>query len=69
MLIPDVDAGEMLWHLMEARGVTQHKVALDTGIADSTLSAIRSGQRTLTRRHIEKLASYFGVEPGVFLPG
>jgi transcriptional regulator with XRE-family HTH domain len=59
----------MLRHLMEARGVTQTEVASVTGIMKSTLSAVLTGKRELTRSHIEKLAPYFGVGPGAFLPG
>jgi HTH-type transcriptional regulator/antitoxin HigA len=67
--IPPVTDAEMLRHLIEARGVTQARVAADTGIAESTISAILSGSRGLSRKHIEGLARYFGVSPAVFLSG
>ena len=59
---------DLLHHLIEARGVSQQAVAAQTGIAGSTISALVSGKRPLTRGHIERFARYFGVEPGVFLP-
>jgi HTH-type transcriptional regulator / antitoxin HigA len=56
----------MLRHLMEARGITQSKLADDVGIAVSTISEALAGKRSLTRRHISVLAKYFGVSPAVF---
>jgi HTH-type transcriptional regulator / antitoxin HigA len=67
--MPDIGAADMLRFLIEQRGVTQQTVAVETGIANSTLSAVLTGNRGLTVKHIEKLSAYFGVEPGVFLPG
>jgi HTH-type transcriptional regulator / antitoxin HigA len=67
--IRDVSAGEMLRHLIDQRGVTQQIVSKETGIANSTITALLKEDRELTRKHIETFARYFGVEPGVFLPG
>jgi HTH-type transcriptional regulator/antitoxin HigA len=67
--VADVSAADILRFLIEQRGVTQQSVARETGIANSTISAVLKGGRELTRRHIESLAAYFGVEPAVFLPG
>ena len=64
----DLTEAEMLDHLIEAKGVTQAEVAHRTGIAESTLSELLSGKRQMTRAQICKLAAYFHVEPGVFLP-
>jgi len=61
--VPD-DA--MLRHLIESRAVTQAEVAKATGIAESTISAVLSGKRKLSRTHIGKLARYFHVSPDVF---
>lgn len=61
--LPDTD---MLQHLIEAKGVSQTEVARATGIADSTISEILSGKRSLNRTHIGKLARYFNVSPDVF---
>jgi HTH-type transcriptional regulator / antitoxin HigA len=65
--MPEVSAEGMLRHLLDQYGKTLSQVAKDTGIAVSTLSAVLNGKRELTRRHIEKLAPYFGVMPAVFL--
>lgn len=65
--VPEVSDAAMLRHLIDARDVTLSTVAEEAGIAVSTLSAILSGGRQLNRTHIEKLAQYFSVDPGVFL--
>jgi|SRR5262245_53031483 len=65
--MPDVSGAAMLAHLIDARGETLSEIAEGTGIVLSTLSSILSGKRQLNRAHIEKLAPYFGIEPGVFL--
>jgi HTH-type transcriptional regulator/antitoxin HigA len=65
--MPDVSGAAMLRHLIEARDITLSDVAASTGIAISTLSSVLRGNRELNRRHIEKLAPYFGVSPGVFI--
>ncbi len=67
--IEPVSDRELLEHLIEARGDSQSQVALETGIAVSTMSELVSGKRPINRTHIEKLAPYFSVEPGVFMNG
>ncbi len=67
--IPPVSDREVLLHLIEARDVSKRQVALAAGIAVSTMSELVSGKRAINRTHIEKLAAYFNVEPGVFLDG
>jgi HTH-type transcriptional regulator/antitoxin HigA len=61
-----VSDAEMLCHLIEARGASQTEVSEATGIADSTISEVLSGKRSLNRGHIGKLARYFKVSPNVF---
>jgi HTH-type transcriptional regulator/antitoxin HigA len=58
--------GDMLRHLMEAKGVRQAELARSTRIAESTISEVLSGKRSLNRIHIARLAAFFHVEPGVF---
>lgn len=64
--MPPLSDAEMLKHLLEARGISQTQLAQSTDIAESTISAVLSGKRDLSRRHISKLSRYFGVEPNVF---
>jgi HTH-type transcriptional regulator/antitoxin HigA len=65
--IEDVSADEMLAFLIEQKGVSQAEAARGAGIAESTISEVISGKRQLTRKQIERLASYFHVSPAVFL--
>jgi HTH-type transcriptional regulator / antitoxin HigA len=61
-----VSDAAMLRHLIDARAVSQVEVARATGIANSTISAVLHGNRSLSRDHIGKLAAYFHVDPSVF---
>ncbi len=62
----DVSDAGLLRFLVEQRAVKQVELARATGIAESTISAVLTGKRTLNRPQIGKLASYFHVSPGVF---
>jgi HTH-type transcriptional regulator/antitoxin HigA len=64
-MAPVSDAA-MLRHLIEAKGATQTAVSKATGIADSTISEVLAGKRSLNRSHIGKLAQYFSVPADVF---
>ncbi len=64
--MPPVSDAEMLRHLIEAKGVSQTETSAATGIADSTISEVLKGKRSLNRNHIGKLARYFNVPPDVF---
>jgi HTH-type transcriptional regulator/antitoxin HigA len=64
--IAPVSDVEMLRHLIEAKGVSQTEVSKATEIADSTISEVLKGKRSLNRSHIGKLARYFSVSPDVF---
>jgi HTH-type transcriptional regulator/antitoxin HigA len=65
--IEPASAADMLRFLIESHEVTLSKVAEETGVAVSTISAILAGKRTLNRRHIEAFARHFHVEPSVFM--
>jgi HTH-type transcriptional regulator / antitoxin HigA len=58
--------GAMIRFLLDMRDLSQVDLARHTGIAESTISAVLSGKRQLSRRHIGVLASFFHVEPAVF---
>jgi HTH-type transcriptional regulator/antitoxin HigA len=66
--IPDASEADVLQFLMESHQLTQSELARKTGIAQSTVSAVLNGARSLTREHISKLARFFNVSPVVFLP-
>jgi HTH-type transcriptional regulator/antitoxin HigA len=61
-----VSDAEMLRHLIEAKEVSQTEISTATGIADSTISEILKGKRSLNRAHIAKLSRYFKVSADVF---
>jgi HTH-type transcriptional regulator/antitoxin HigA len=65
--LPAISEADMLRHLIDARDITQCQLAADTGIAESTISAILSGKRGMNRAHIATLARYFKVSPAVFI--
>lgn len=67
--MPPVSGVQMLRHLIEAKGVTQARVAIETGIAESALSEVLAGKRQLNVRYIAALSRYFHVNPGVFISG
>jgi HTH-type transcriptional regulator/antitoxin HigA len=58
---------EILHFLIEQSGKSHLQVARETGVANSTISAVLRGKRELTRRQVETFAAYFHVDPGVFL--
>lgn len=64
--IDPVSDAEMLAHLIEAKGITQAKLAREARIAESTISEILTGKRLLNRSQIERLARYFHVETTAF---
>ena len=64
--IEPVSDAVLLAHLIEAKGVTQTILARETGIVESTISAVLAGKRMLTRSHIARLSRYFNVAPTVF---
>jgi HTH-type transcriptional regulator/antitoxin HigA len=63
-----VSDAALLRHLIDARGVTQSKLASDVQIPMSTISEVLSGKRRLNRNHIALLAKYFGVSSAAFMP-
>jgi HTH-type transcriptional regulator / antitoxin HigA len=66
--IPDVSGPDMLRFLIEDRGLSQAEVARGSGLSGPALSEILAGRRPMGRKVIEKVAGYFGVDPGLFLP-
>lgn len=64
--IEPVSDAAILAHLIEAKGVTQARVAGETRIAESTISEVLSGKRALNRSQIGRLSRYFNVMPTVF---
>jgi HTH-type transcriptional regulator / antitoxin HigA len=64
--MPPVSESVMLRHLLEARGITQSKLAADTKILMSTISEVLNDKRRLTRHQVAVISKYFGVSQSVF---
>lgn len=64
--IPPLRDSDMLRHLIESNQLKQVELARETGIVETTISAVLSGKRTLTREQIGKLSQYFRVPVQVF---
>jgi HTH-type transcriptional regulator / antitoxin HigA len=67
--IPDASEADVLRELMRSNGLTQAEVKRKTGIAQSTISAVLNGDRSLTKDQVVVLAGLFHVSPAAFLPG
>jgi HTH-type transcriptional regulator/antitoxin HigA len=66
--IPDASEADVLRELMRSNGLSQAELARRSRIAQSTLSAVLTGARSLTKGQIIKLAGLFGIAPAAFLP-
>jgi HTH-type transcriptional regulator / antitoxin HigA len=64
---PDVTPGEMVAHLMEARGVTLAEIARATGLPTRTITGFINGSQVIRKASRAKLARYFHVSPDLFL--
>jgi HTH-type transcriptional regulator/antitoxin HigA len=64
--MPSVSDAAMLCHLIDARDVTQSKLAADVKIPMSTISEVLNRKRRLNRNHIAVLSKYFSVSTAVF---
>ena len=67
--IPDAPEADVLRELIRANGFSQPTLAKKVGIAQSTLSAVLNGTRSLTKAQVITLSRFFHVSPTVFLPG
>ncbi len=66
--IADVSEADVLRELMRSHGLSQNRLAKAVGIAQSTISAVLNGHRSLTKEHVIALAAFFQVEASAFLP-
>lgn len=66
--IPDASPDDVLKFLIEDRKTNQRAVALGSQIPVSTISEILSGRREMNLEHMRKLAGFFRIDVGSFLP-
>ena len=64
----DTPETDVLRELISANGLTQPDLAKKVGIAQSTISAVLNGTRSLTKKQVVTLARFFHVSPAAFLP-
>lgn len=65
--IEPVAGPALLAFLLEENGLSQARLARETGIAKSTISAILKGKRALRLSHVQALCRRFQLDPGAFL--
>jgi HTH-type transcriptional regulator / antitoxin HigA len=63
----DVSEADVLRELMRANGLSQARLADEVGMAQSTISAVLNGSRSLTKRQVLALCRFFRVAPAAFL--
>ena len=56
----------MLGHRIEAKAITVARLAVDTGLAESTITRLLQAKRRLSHQNIAVFANYFHVEPAIF---
>src|SRR5262249_19788753 len=66
--IPDASEADVLRELMRSNQLSQAALAKKVGIAQSTISAVLNGTRSLTKEHVVALAKFFHVSPRACLP-
>ncbi len=64
----EVSPGEILAHLIEARGDSKAAVARATGVPRATIASAIGGHRGISKAVAGRLAKYFHVNLAVFLP-
>lgn len=63
--VPQAEPVEVLRYLMESNKISQRDLISEFG-AESTVSLVLSGKRTMNRDHIARLSKRFHVSPAVF---
>ena len=66
--IPDASEPDVLRELLRASGFSQPQLARKVGIAQSTISAVLNGDRSLTKDQVIAFAKFFHISPAAFLP-
>lgn len=66
---PAASEGDLLRLLMTSNNLSQAGLGAAVGIAQSTVSAVVTGTRKLTKAQVLAIARHFGISPAAFLPG
>lgn len=65
--VPDASEADVLRELMRANSLSQTQLAREVRIPQSTISAVLTGARSLTKENMVKLGKFFNVPPAAFL--
>jgi HTH-type transcriptional regulator/antitoxin HigA len=68
VIIPDASEGDVLRELMRSHRLSQGRLAKEVAIAQSTISAVLNGDRSLTKDQVGRLSKFFRVSPATFFP-
>lgn len=66
--IEPVSDAFMVRFLLDSNDMTQAELAERSKIAESTISEVLAGKRTLSRRHIAAVSRVFHLSPSIFFP-
>lgn len=64
---PLTQFGLRLAEIRKAKGLSQEKLALESGLARSYLGGVERGQRNIALLNIHRLAEALGVSPATLL--
>lgn len=64
---PLTQFGLRLTEIRKAKGLSQEKLALESGLARSYLGGVERGQRNIALLNIHRLAEALGVPPATLL--
>ena len=67
--LPGASEADVLRLLMQSNDLSQASLSKATGIAQSTISAVLTGQRAMNKDHMSRLGRFFNVSPAVFFRG
>lgn len=59
--------GVVIKKLRAEKGISQEKLALDTGIGRRYMSDVENGRRNVSLEIVEKIADYFGIKASEFV--
>ncbi len=61
-----MDIGSVIKEFRKEKGVTQVEMAKAIGISQTSMSQVEKNVKSASKKHIIKMAAYFGVAPQMF---
>jgi len=59
--------GIVIKKMRAEKGISQERLALDTGIGRRYMSDVENGRRNVSLEIVEKIADYFGIKASEFV--